>query len=197
MVEHTRSMDSYGRRLASAIGSVCASMISRPPRISPGDRASLWRAEGGPAFWKVVVDELEPRHLLPGTGSPDRADVESHWIAILSAVALLAEQHDPKHGLGQAMGEPPRAGSLVPMVSEARFTRLLRAQGDALVDALRGVAQQLASSGRRANLVDVASLVLSSGTSRGDDIRRRIALNYYRQHRVGAAEKPQEKTVTA
>jgi CRISPR type I-E-associated protein CasB/Cse2 len=95
---------------------------------------------------------------------------------VLAAIAELADFHrtGPAHRFGRVLSERK--------VSEARVLRLLRAHDEVLLDTVRDVVHQLASSGARVDLSDLATLVTSDGTAWQTEVRRSIALDYYRTH---------------
>lgn len=164
-----------------------ASDQHRRDGYSPGDVAQLRRLDhrrghgsAGQAFWRIVVHELEERGLLgPGAGD----DALKAWMALLQGLATVAELHDGRVPLGQAISQ---AG-----ISEARLTRLLRARGGRLLDQIRPLAHQLRSQAQPANWVDVAQLVLSDGRPWAEEVRRRVASSFYRhQHQQRKSSQP-------
>lgn len=73
-----------------------------------------------------------------------------------------------------------RAGAALALAtSEARFTRLLRASGERLWDELRHTTHQLASSAEPFDWTDLVELILSDGSDRADQVRRRLARDFY------------------
>lgn len=143
--------------------------------MSNGDRASLRRMRldrrpedlHQPAFWKLSTGVLAS--ALPPTDAPWRAETERRW-AVVIAVAAGA-LHSPAMRLGSAL---TRAG-----VSEVRLTRLLRARGEQLPDAVRTLAHQITTAAVPFDFADLAWLVLSEG---GDDevrARQQLARDYY------------------
>lgn len=143
--------------------------------IPPGDVAALRRARpgeiGGPAFWKIAVRHLEPARLLPGIDHPDRDAAERRWTAILGGMAEMAGLHQRGVRPGRALARNK--------VAEARVLRLLKAEGEALLDLVRTIAHQLKSQGARVDWTDLAGLVHWGGHPAQDSVRRRIALDYY------------------
>lgn len=144
--------------------------------LAPGDLAALRRARpgdlGGPAFWKLAVDHLEPAGLLPAPSAPWRDDAERRWVVIVAGMAEMAGQHARGRRLGRVLAEVG--------VSEARVLRLLRAEGEALLQTVRPIVHQLATAGARLDWTDLADLVTSDGRPWQTEVRRRIALDYYR-----------------
>lgn len=65
-------------------------------------------------------------------------------------------------------------------VAEVRLTRLLRARGEQLPDAVRTLTHQLVSAGVSFDLADLAWLVLSEGQADEERARQQIARDYYR-----------------
>jgi len=166
-------------RLRSAVNRIVQAM-RKDGAVTPGDRAALRRQRpgepGGPVFWKMAARYLEPADLLPPVASKRRDGAERQWAVVLAAIAELADLHHtgPGHRLGRVLADRK--------VSEARVLRLLRAHDEALLDTARDVVHQLASSGARVDLADLANLVTSDGTAWETDVRRSIALDYYRSH---------------
>jgi len=154
------------RALDSAVGVIAASIKQG---LSPGDLSALRRVGrrnwGVPAYWRVVNNVLVPRGLVVSERD------EAHWAVVLSALALLGGQHEYGMSFGRALA--------VARVSDSRVERLLRAHGDALLDLVRPLAHQLASSGVRFNQVILADLIISDGTVREDKVRRSIARDFY------------------
>jgi len=149
-----------------------------------GDRAALRRLDfespHQPAFWRVVVEDLEP--LLPQT-SPHREDHERRWAAILAGLAEIAGAglYAPRRHLGPAAAEA--------RVHEMRFVKLLRAHGDALLSLIRPLARQLISKGISVDWAEVARLVLSDGRADEEDVRRDLARSYFSAvHRQAAPD---------
>lgn len=140
-----------------------------------GDRASLRRlkheAPDSPAFWRIAVSDLEP--LMHSPELPPET-VERRWAAILRGLAEVAGAglHRPGRRLGEAVAAAK--------IDEARFVRLLRAHGDALLDLVRPLAHQLISKGEPVDWDDVARLVLNDGLADKDErTRRDLARSYY------------------
>jgi len=144
-------------------------------RLHAGDVADLRRLNprrpGSPAFWKLVVGELEPAGALRGEG-PRRTDQERRWAVILNVLAHLGDLQVPGLSYGRALAE---CG-----FSEQRFGRLLRARGETLWDQARRSAQFLSSHGQRADATGLAWLILSEGRSDAQRARRQLARSYYR-----------------
>jgi CRISPR type I-E-associated protein CasB/Cse2 len=143
----------------------------QPERADPGTLAALRRADPAsppPAFYRVTVDVLDEH--LPEAG-PLRDALEIRWAVVVSAMAnaqgLLA-----RVPLGEALA---RAG-----VAEMRVLRLLEAQDTQLADLVRHVVHQLVQKGQPFDPDDLADLVLTGGTDRAQEPRRRIARSYYR-----------------
>lgn len=171
--------DAPSGRLRSTVNRLVQAM-RKEGALTSGDRAALRRQRpgelGGPVFWKVAARYLEPAGLLPPARSRWRDDAERRWAVVLAAIAELADLHrtGPGHRLGRVLADHE--------ISEARVLRLLRAHDEALLDTVRDVVHQLASRGARVDLSDLASLVTSDSTHWESDVRRSIALDYYRSH---------------
>lgn len=138
--------------------------------MGAGDRAALRKLQPGavqlPAFWRLSTSILAP--LLDDKGAR-RGDAEDRWAAILPAMERT--RHAPSRRLGSALAQ---AG-----VSEVRVTRLLRAHGPGLADAVRAVVHQLDTAAQAFDHAELAWLVLSDGHRDEDDSRRQIARDYY------------------
>lgn len=145
--------------------------------LPAGDVAELRRlnptSPSTPAFWKLVVGELEPAGALH-PGSSHREEREHRWAVILNAIAHLGDLNTP----GRSYGEALAASGF----SEHRFGRLLRAHSDALGYQARRSAQFLAAHGTKADATGLAWLVLSDGRTDAQRARRQLARSYYRAH---------------
>ncbi len=160
-------------------GGTLASTISRlvhlcQKGLPTGEIAELRRLRPDnpwvPAFWRIAAQVLEPAGHLAGP-SLAREDAERRWGMILAIVAELAAFHSPDCPLGRALAH---CG-----FSDLRFMRLVRASSDSLLVDARQAARFLASRGEAARLTDFAHLLLSDGTPRGEDVRRRLARDFY------------------
>lgn len=170
--------------LDAAVGRIWALVRHGTGALSEGDLASLRRMDpAAPAapFFKLAGLTLEAD--LP-SGIEALEDRETRWAAVVVGLAHLGDLHDPGIRLGEALGE----GDL----SEMRFSRLLRADVDRLVDELPALARFLAAKGIRANWVDAARLIFSAGSSDEERQRRRLARDYYRA--VSRKTAPQNRT---
>lgn len=142
-----------------------------PKHADPGTLAALRRADPTSppaAFYRVTVAVLD--EYLPEAG-PVRDALEGRWVIVVSAMAnaagLLA-----RVPLGEALA---RAG-----VAEMRVLRLLEAQDSQLPDLVRHVVHQLVQKAQPFDPSDLADLVLTAGTERAQEPRRRIARSFYR-----------------
>ena len=167
----TEGSSTTGSSLRSTVGSIA---VAIDKSLSPGDVAELRRLRAEdpscPAFWRIAASQLEPNGFLYRTG-PTRDDQERRWAAILAGMARTAGMHRSGRGLGYALAS---AG-----YSELRFSRLLRAHGDQLLDQVRALAGFLASKAIEADWTDVAALVLSDDLEHAEAVRRRIARQFY------------------
>lgn len=155
-------------------GATTDRVVDAITRMSTGERAALRRTAAGvppPAFWRIAFDVLEPMRALPEQADRARDWQERQWASIVALIERVAEQHAPFASAGSALGA---------RLSEARFEKLLRADGDALVDELRAALQRLRTDGARFDARFVAAIVLSAGRSDEETVRRAIARDYYR-----------------
>lgn len=140
--------------------------------MSLGDQSALRRMHPHdlhhPAFWKLTTGVLA--QALPDGDGERRAERERQWAVVLSVAA--GALHSPATRLGSAIA---RAG-----VQEVRLTRLLRARGDQLADAVRTLAHQVVTAGLAFDVADLAWLVLSDGQRDEDSARQQIARDFYR-----------------
>lgn len=142
-------------------------------RLDPGERAALRRTRDPAreaAFWRVLL----------ARGLDRRSDDEQlAWAEVMRALSFLHDLHDPAVPLGRALGRPNPAhegGGF----TQLRFERLLSAQGARLHDEVRAAVRFLASKEARANVADLAALLLLDPDSElGKDNRRRIARDYF------------------
>lgn len=145
-----------------------------------GDLASLRREDGArsPTFYKLSTallhDELSDLH-------GERLDeVERRWARVTHLLARTGGQHrNDAASFGAALAQAELA--------EARFLRLLRAEGDAVDAAARAALAPLVQKATTFQPVDLAALVLSAPhpTWRfhfedAELVRRRIARDFYR-----------------
>ena len=143
---------------------------------SRGDLAQLRRMEvkrpdsSELVFCRIVTQILEPAGLLTDH-SPNRAFQQ--WVVILQGLATVHRFHDSSVPLGTALRRAD--------VSDRRLARLLRAKDHLLWTEVRRLAHMLRSKGQPVRWQQVADLVLSDGTVYMDEVRRRIASEYYRE----------------
>ena len=166
------SAPSSSASLNSLINTI-AQLLAHPGGVlSSGDVAALRRMDprriDATGFYKVVATVLEPA-LSAGEGA--RAERETRWAAIVSALANLGDLHRPGLRLGHSLVD---AG-----FSELRFARLLRADSERLIDEIPALARFLSAKGVPADFADAARLLLSEGRRDEESIRRRIARDYY------------------
>ncbi len=156
--------------LSSRVGSIAGALRA----ASPGELAALRRmgpdGPTAPAFWRLFATTIDP---------DDRAndDATMAWATIVSAMAD-APTLDERTQAGQAMAQ---AG-----LSEARFVRLLEAEGSALLDEFRQVARYLAAKGRGLAWTDMAALLLVKDREARRKIRGRLARFFFRQRKEEA-----------
>lgn len=139
-----------------------------------GERASLRRlnyaAPDRPAFWKIIVGDLD--HLI-ADAEPGRGRDERRWAVVLAGLAEVAGAG--LYRKGSKLGE----AAALAQIQEGRFTRLLRARGDALLDQIQPLARQLIAKGEFVDWADVAELVFSDGADNEDEARRHLAQSYF------------------
>lgn len=158
--------------LSSRVNSIAAHLANRGALLSGGDVAMLRRMDphtlSAPGFFKLAGTVLADD--LPRGGEP-RDEAEVRWAAVIVALAHLGELHRPGQRLGAALAH---AG-----YSESRFVRLLRADGERLVDELPAMARYLAAKSVAADFTEAARLLLSAGRVDAEKTRRRLARDYY------------------
>jgi CRISPR type I-E-associated protein CasB/Cse2 len=129
-------------------------------------------APDGAAFWRLVADFAEPLF------DDERGQRQCVLAAVVRGMAVAHPFHAPAAGarrpLGVAMAEAE--------VAEVRLLRLLRLGGRELPEELRRLARLMASKGDagRFDWSDAAWLLLTADTERGEEVRRRIARDFYR-----------------
>ncbi len=139
--------------------------------ISQGDVAELCRMDPRkPAAPFFKLSGLLLDELLPGEVRA-RERLETLWATIVVGLAHLGELHRPKERLGFALANAE--------FSELRFTRLLRADEERLVDDLPSLARFLSAKRIVADWSDAAKLVLASNEL-AERIRRNLSRDYFR-----------------
>lgn len=149
--------------------------------LSRGDVAALRREDGArsPVFYKLAG--LLLHEVLPhGVTEEQLSEAERRWARVVHLLARTAGQHvvrGPRFGAALA-----DAG-----LAEARFVRLLRAEGDAVDAAARAAIAPLVQQASTFDALDLAALILSAPHPRfrfhyedGDQVRRRVARDFYR-----------------
>ena len=143
--------------------------LSQDHPITSGDRAALRRMHQGirpAAFWRLVTMVLEPKGLVRDVAS------EQRWAAIIGLMAEAAGLHVANRRLGAALSEAK--------VAETRVLRLLNAQSDGLVDALRYAIRPLIVGGSKFDQTALADLILTDGDpERAEKPRHAIARAFY------------------
>lgn len=146
-----------------------------------GDVAALRREDGArsPAFYKLAVLAL-PEVLDSPRRDADRDELERRWARVVHLLASSA-------GLHARGGSSLGAAIAATGVAEARFLRLLRAEGGGVDVAARTVLSALVQKATPFDPLDLAALVLSAphATARlhfedAEAVRRRVARDYYR-----------------
>lgn len=157
--------------LASLVNRIAGWVAHGGGVITAGDSAALRRMDPrkpASAFFKisgvVLADQLHSH-------GDARHEQETRWSAIIVGLAYMANLHRPEKSFGRALVD---AG-----FSELRFSRLLRADGDRLVDDLPMVARFLAAKQVPADWAQAAWLILSAERSDEEKMRRSLARDYY------------------
>lgn len=164
------SLASTVRRLAAAIDH----------ELLPGDLAALRRQDlTAAAFWRLATHHLVPAGLL-AQHPPRSEQQEQAWAAILAGMAHMKNMHQTGRRPGHALRDAD--------FSELRFTRLLRARDEALLDALRGVSHYLASKGASVDWADLAALAVFQEGEPAERVRRNFARDFYSQSHTQSQE---------
>lgn len=162
-------------RLAHALDS-----SQRETAFAAGDLSALRREDGArsPTFYKLstllLADELGQ---LRGEVLDE---AERRWARVVHLLARTGGQH--------RTGAPSFGAALAQSgVAEARFLRLLRAEGDAVDAAARAALAPLVQKATTFDPIDLAALILSAPSPAWrfhhedtDAVRRRVARDFYR-----------------
>jgi CRISPR system Cascade subunit CasB len=151
-----------------------------------GDLAELRRmdvdAPDPAAFWRLMAE-----NELLGRG----AVLESKWALILHGIALMTptgnednarrSAHDGHTPVGRALFLGNETTRQTGFYSESRLNRLLTARGPMLRTLLTRLFRMMASAGQSFDWYQMTGLILNDGhdEERADDVRRRIARDYY------------------
>lgn len=134
--------------------------------IATGDLVALRRHPTGSAplaFWRVLSGWVE---------DPGEHERVTAWRTALFVLASLSERHEPQRRLGAVLAEEG--------LSELRFERLLRSEGDALAASMRAVVHLLRSRRAAVDALALARLALvPPDAPTGEDLRRSIARQYF------------------
>jgi CRISPR type I-E-associated protein CasB/Cse2 len=128
-------------------------------------------APDGAAFWRLVVEYADRL-------ADDRQAVELRALAaVVHGMAIMHPLHVSKgerRSLGRAMAEC--------RIKDIRLLRLLRLGAEELPEELRRLARLMASKGEtgRFDWSDAVFLLLTADDPQGEQVRRRIARDYYR-----------------
>lgn len=148
--------------------------------FSKGDIAALRREDGAlsPTFYKVAALQLE-RELAQLRGER-RDEAERRWARAVHLLARTAGLHTLN---GPSLGDVVAHAGL----AEARFVRLLRAEGQAIEPAARSAIAPLLQKAARFDPRDLVAIVLSTPHPTwgfhfedSETVRRRVARDYYR-----------------
>lgn len=167
--------------LAALVRDVCRALDERHEgHLSRGDIASLRREDGArsPVFYKAAGLFLHTE-LAKTSNEQELAELERRWARVVHLLARTAGLHVAGSlKFGAALAEANLA--------EARFIRLLRAEGDAVDAAARAAIAPLVQRAVPFDPLDLAALILSAPDPRfparvdGEDVRRRVARDFYR-----------------
>ena len=162
------------KSLANEIAHWVLTVSSAPGELAELRRAGLHSAFSVP-FLKLMVTVVEP--LRPPPSSPElRERYYRDFATIARSAALLASMHDEKGSLGRALAKTG--------YSEHRLLRLLRTKGDILEHEIGACALWLSrheEEGVKISLADVIALVLEQDTKHAEDVRLKIAQDYFRE----------------
>jgi len=154
------------KTLASIVHRIAGLLSHGGGILTTGDVASLRRMDphriDSPGFYKLAAAVLDQD--LHG-------DTETRWAALMVGLAHLGDLNRPGARLGHALVE---AG-----LSELRFSRLIRADAERLLDEIPAIARFLAAKGVAADFADAAYLLLSAGRKDEETTRRHLARDYY------------------
>lgn len=151
--------------------------------LSTGDVAALRRMDPRHpplAFFKIEALLFE-RASNNDAGS---VGLGTRWAAITAGLAILGHRHrDARQDRSQELGRALAACGF----TELRFSRLLQADADHLIDELPMLARHVASKDVTVDWLGAARLILSAGTEREQSIRRRLARDFF----AGLAAQPE------
>jgi len=166
-VAETETAGKADSGLAGLIGRLAA--VMRNGAVGPGEMAQLRRLDTSspdqPAFWRIASTWIAPDRELS-------ADEERRWAIVVGGMARMApNSHIRGRPVGRVLAELS--------VAEGRMTTLLRARGDAIAPAVRRVAVMLSARGEAVDWTGLAALILTTDKDRGEELRLRIAKDYY------------------
>ena len=167
----------FRKELGRTLGQLAARLV--PDRIGPGALAEIRRmttSSPPPAFWRLYLSVVPSSLRESKTAPDDRRDLA--WARLIRAMAESPRAAPgPTPGFGAALA---RTG-----YSEARFVRLLRAEGDDLGRELRVAARWLAGKGARADWWLPAQLLFGRPPTglpvNAERAERRLASDYFRE----------------
>lgn len=146
-------------------------------RYGNGVRASLRRLDPeapGMAFWKIAVQYLDPYDHLGDGPDPERV---RRWALIVWILAEVGQLHKPGRRLGKALAAAK--------IAEIRVERLLRTPASRLGPEIRPLIRQIRSAGKSVDTLDLAYLILTKDKNTLEQIRNRIARDYYANTQEG------------
>ena len=171
-VQEKESKKRESSQTLSQIVERVAAAMSRG-QIGTGDLAELRRVDMGntfhPSFWRIMLSYVWP---------DDEANMPhaEEWALILSAMARMAPFHyDRGISVGDALA---RSG-----FSEGRLMRLLRASGKTFHHTVRRACIYLAAKDQPVDWRQFATLILTTNAEKGERLRERIAVDYYRMRK--------------
>ena len=167
-------------RLASVVMRLAHELDESADHPMPKGDLTALRREGGarsPTFYKVAARLLSDELDAYRTES-SLVVAERQWAMLVHLLASTSGQH--------RVGAPSLGAVLQQAgLAEARFLRLLRAEGDALDSASRAALAPLVQQALTFDPFDLAALVLTAASASlhyedRDSVRRRIARDFYR-----------------
>ncbi|GEM_PF-2039636 len=153
-----KSLETLVEKLASTLAFAGRGEIASLRRLNIEEPFS-------PEFWKYVVSYISPDRPLT-------AEEEKSWAAIISGMAKMVPFH---HRKGRSLGKVLAENDF----SEQRLLKLLRLQGQHLRAGIRRLAIFLSFRAEPFDWTTIAALLLTQDSEKNEEIRRRIARDYF------------------